>query len=361
MGRTPTAEHRYEPDLVLPPGETLVEVLSERGMTQAELAARTGLSAKHINQIVKGLAPITPDTALLLESTTGLSARVWSNLEIAYREHESRQEQVARLADDLAWLDELPINELIRKGWVQKGASPVDRLLSVCRFFGVANRAAWDAVWHKPTSYRTSRAFSSDPGAVAAWLRIGELRASRIECDPFDKAALSKALPELRSLTCDRDFDRSWSALVERCRRVGVVVVAEAEIKGARINGAARWLTPDKALVQLSFRHKRSDTVLFTFFHELGHLLLHSKKDTFINDDAAHSGVEQEADGFASRLLIPRAFESELGALVTSADAKRFAARIGVGSDIVAGRLQHDDRWSFKRGHDLIRQVEVPS
>ena len=96
MARTPTAEHRYEPDLVLPPGETLVEVIAERGMTQAELAARTGLSAKHINQIVKGIAPITPDTALLLESTTGVSARVWSNLEIAYREHESRLEQAAR-------------------------------------------------------------------------------------------------------------------------------------------------------------------------------------------------------------------------------------------------------------------------
>lgn len=80
MARTPTAEHRYAPDLVLPPGETLVEVIAERGMTQAELAARTGLSAKHINQIVKGIAPITPDTALLLESTTGVSARVWSNL-----------------------------------------------------------------------------------------------------------------------------------------------------------------------------------------------------------------------------------------------------------------------------------------
>lgn len=58
----------------------------------------------------------------------------------------------------------------------------MNRLRAVCRFFGVANRAAWDAVWHKPTAYRTSKAFSSQPGAVAAWLtdlrpdEIGELR-----------------------------------------------------------------------------------------------------------------------------------------------------------------------------------------
>lgn len=361
MARTPTAEHRYAPDLVLPPGETLVEVIAERGMTQAELAARTGLSAKHINQIVKGIAPITPDTALLLESTTGVSARVWSNLEIAYREHESRVEQAARLQADLGWLDELPINELIRKGWIQKGASPLDRLVGVCRFFGVANRAAWDAVWHKPTAYRTSKAFASDPGAVAAWLRIGEIKASEMQCAPFEKSRLTQALPELRALTCETDIDLWWPALVDQCRALGVAVVAEQEIKGARINGAARWVAPDKAVVQLSFRHKRRDIIWFTLFHELGHLVLHSKKDTFINDDGAHSGVEQQADGFASQLLIPRRFEGDLAGLASSNDVREFARQIGIGPDLVVGRLQHDKRWTFKRGHDLIQQVEVPS
>lgn len=353
MARTRAAEYRYEPDLVLPPGETLIEVLAERGMTQSELAARTGLSAKHINQIVKGLAPITPDTALLLESTTGVSARVWSNLEVAYREYESRQEQAERLAADLDWLEDLPINELIRRGWVQRGASPIDRLLSVCRFFGVANRAAWDAVWHKPTAYRTSKAFSSRPGAVAAWLRIGEIEAAGIECAPFDRSGLNELLPELRALTLDSDPAQWWPKLVSQCAEVGVAVVAEPEIKGARINGAARWLTQDKALVQLSLRHRWSDIFWFTLFHELGHVLLHSKKDMFINDVGAHSGVEQEADAFASQLLIPRSAEAGLGELNTTADVRAFAKKLGIAPGIVVGRLQHDSRWPFNRGNDL--------
>ena len=81
------SEHRYEPDLVYPPGDTLVEVLGAAEMTQAELAVRTGLSTKHVNQIVKGAASITPETAMLLERATGVPARTWSNLEFAYREH----------------------------------------------------------------------------------------------------------------------------------------------------------------------------------------------------------------------------------------------------------------------------------
>lgn len=353
MADATTAALRYDPDVVRPPGETLAEVLDKAGMTQTELAKRTGLSTKHINQIVRGVAAITPETALLLERATGVAARVWSNLEISYRESVSRREETARLAADIDWLEELPVSELIRRGWIEKGASSVDRLRSVCRFFGVANRAAWDALWHKPTAYRTSKAFKSDPGAVAAWLRIGEIHAASIRCEPFARSPLTALIDDLRGLTRDPEPRNWWPILVERCAGVGVAVVAEPEIKGARINGAARWLSPEKALVQLSLRHRWNDIFWFTFFHELGHLLIHSKKDTFINDRGAHSGVEQEADAFASQVLIPRRHEAELGELVTLPDVEEFANRLGIAPGIVVGRLQHDERWPYNRGNDL--------
>jgi HTH-type transcriptional regulator/antitoxin HigA len=322
-------------------------------MTQAELAKRTGLSTKHINQIVNGTAPLTTETALLLERATGVAARVWSNLEIAYREHELRRQEDARLMEDLDWLEELPVKELVRRGWVDKATTPVEQLRNVCRFYGVANRAAWDALWQKPTAYRTSRAFKSHPGAVAAWLRIGEVRASSIDCGAFNRAGLTAALDNLRALTKDPKPRSWWPVLVEKCASVGVAVVAEPEVTGARINGAARWLSPDKAFVQLSLRHRWNDIFWFTFFHEIGHLVLHSKKDTFINDVGAHSGVEQEADGFASQVLIPRQYEAELAELITPSDAERFAARLGIAPGIVVGRLQHDERWPFSRGNEL--------
>ena len=69
------------------------------------------------------------------------------------------------------------------------------------------------------------------------------------------------------------------------------------------MSGAAKWLTSSKAMICLNLRGKCNDRFWFTFFHEIGHLLLHSKKDTFINDVGAHSGVEQEADGFASQIV----------------------------------------------------------
>ena len=100
--------YHYEPEIVFPPGETLSERLEEIDMTQTELAVRTGLSTKHVNQIIRGSAPITPKTALRLEHATRTAALVWNNLEIAYRNYASRRME-ANDAHIKAFL--LPVDE----------------------------------------------------------------------------------------------------------------------------------------------------------------------------------------------------------------------------------------------------------
>lgn len=90
----------YKPEIVLSPGETLNERLEETDMTQIELATRTGLSTEHVKQIIQGSEPINPETALRLEHATRISARVWNNLEIAYRDYASRREEEAHLVQD---------------------------------------------------------------------------------------------------------------------------------------------------------------------------------------------------------------------------------------------------------------------
>jgi len=347
---------RYEPERALPPGATLQEVLDEQGMTQSDLATRTGLSTKHINQIIKGTAPVTAETAILLERTTGVSAAVWANLESAYQVERSRAKEAERLTADLDWLTTLPVAELVKRKRIPDVESPVATLREVCNFFGVADKASWDALWQLPTAYRRSRVFASDPGAVAAWLRIGEIEAAKIECEPFDKAGLRSLLEELRGLTQEKDPEVWVQRLRNLCREVGVSIVFEPEISGARIVGAARWIHPEKALIQLSLRHRWSDIFWFTLFHEVGHLLLHSKKDIFINDPGPHSGAELEADAFAAQILIPRRNEPRLAELQTESDVVTFAEELGIGPDIVVGRLQFEKRWPYNRGAKLKRR-----
>lgn len=49
------------------PGWFVGEALRERDVTQVEFARSARLSAKHVNQVIKGKVRITPEFALLLE------------------------------------------------------------------------------------------------------------------------------------------------------------------------------------------------------------------------------------------------------------------------------------------------------
>ncbi|MDP9225954.1 MAG: helix-turn-helix domain-containing protein, partial [Actinomycetota bacterium] len=195
-------ELRDEPSQATPAGASVRATLTKLGMTQADLAARTGLSLKHINQVVQGVAPLTHETALLLEKVTGVPARIWNALEANYRDRLARTEDRRKLGDDGQWLRQIPVKELANRGYIPKVTDRGAILGEVCRFFGVANKDAWETVWRSPlAAFRKSPTIESEAGAVAAWLRIGEVDASSIRCAAFDARKFRQTLQQIRSLT----------------------------------------------------------------------------------------------------------------------------------------------------------------
>src|SRR5438876_12392081 len=110
-------KNQYLPDSVSSPGETLLEVLSTRGMSQAELAERTGRPTKTINEIVKGKAAITPETALQLERVLGVPASFWNNLEQNYQTALARAAERQRLERQIKWLEGIPVRSMIDLNW----------------------------------------------------------------------------------------------------------------------------------------------------------------------------------------------------------------------------------------------------
>lgn len=347
------SRYPYAPDYAFPPGETLTEVLAERGMSQAELARRAGLSAKHVNQIVLGAASITAETALRLERVTGVPAQVWTNLEADYQVTRTLQEEESRLNVHISWLQLLPVSELIKRGHISSDTSGVDRLREVLAFFKVATPDAWHQVWAVPTAYRRSQAFEVDYGALASWLRIGELRAEELDLQPFNRARFRAALSEIRDLTVVTDPEVWLPRLTRLCAEAGVAVVIEREIKGARINGAVRWLPTEHPMIELSLRHRWADIFWFTFFHEAAHVLLHDRKRlTFVDvadpaktDDA----MERDADDFAARTLLPRSLDDRLKRTRSETQVLALASEANVHPGIIVGRLQHDGRIPFNQ------------
>ena len=353
--------NEYEPDSVSPPGETLLETIEALGMSQAELAERTGRPRKTINEIIKGKAGITPETALQFEKVLGVPASYWNNHERIYREYLARKGESEQLSPRVDWLKEFPVRAMVKFGWINESQDKVQMLRELLAFFGIASPDQWQTVWDRPhVAYRKSSTFQADPGAISVWLRKGEIEAQKIECAPFDATMFQTALVQVRAMTrLTRDV---FEPEVRRiCAEAGVAWVLVPEMPASRVCGATRWLGPSKALMQLSLRYKSDDHFWFTFFHEAGHILLHGRKDVFVEADSVDDPREQEANDFAANFLIPPSrfneFIASAGSL-SKEGIKAFAEEIGIAPGIVVGRLQKEERIPFKNCNELKQKLE---
>ncbi|MCG8018663.1 MAG: HigA family addiction module antitoxin [Candidatus Thiodiazotropha sp. 'RUGA'] len=358
------ATNTYQPDYAVTPGEVLEYELELRRMSKAELAKRTGLTEKHINSIVKskGKSAITPETAIKLERALGMPVEYWLNLEANYQETQARLAEEAQLERDLDWLKKVPVNQMAKLGWLAKLKDKKAQLVEVLRFFGIASVDQWGDMWPRlAVAYRQHDKHEIYPEAVSAWLRQGELEAARIDCAVYDKANFRRALDEVRQLTAAADPDEFVPAMQEACAVAGVAVVFVPALPKTGVSGATQWLNPDKAVIQLSLRYKSNDHLWFTFFHEAGHILLHGKKELFIEgSNGMDQEKEQEANQFAEQELIPRKAFAEFASQTPCSKAAiiAFAESINLAPGVVVGQMQHKGLLPNTHCNDLKVRYE---
>lgn len=345
-------KNKYLPDYVSHPGVTLFEALDERGMSQAELSRRLGRPKKTVNEIIQGKAAITSETALQLDKVLGIPSTFWVNRQRYYDEYLARIEDRENLEKYLDWIDNFSINKMVKMGWIEKYSDKIDQTLELLRFFGVASPNQWDLVTNSTVaSFKLAKTFDSNVEDIAAWLRKGELIGQNINCEPYDEQAFTAILHnEIRSLTLKSPSDFQ-PRLIDICASVGVAVAFVPQLPNAKVSGATRWLSPDKALIQLSLRYKSDDQLWFTFFHEAAHIVIHGKRDIYlesINNKLETEEKENEASLFAANILIPPKTLSEflqtipINRYPSKQQIRRFSKEIGIAPSIVLGRLQHD-------------------
>ncbi len=333
----------YSPTSWVTPGEVLQDAIDERGITQAQLAERMGRPKKTINEIINGKAAITSDTALQLELVLGIPASFWSALESNYRELKARVEERERLRSWTWWLKEIPLSHMIKEKWIPKVADQAEQVRVALEFFQIASPDQWIPAIESPQShFRKASVFETDHSALAAWLQRGKYHAATMRCEPFDSERFRRTLGEIRALTLEPEFRKFWPALLEQCAASGVALVLEKEVRGARVYGATHWPSKEKAIIQLSFRYLKGDSLWFTFFHEAGHILLHPR-EVFLETGKFETPMELEANKFAEEWLIPSdRLEEFLSVPITPQGVRKFASSIGIAPGIVVGRLQKE-------------------
>lgn len=341
----------YETDAVPSPGETIREVLGERGVSQKDFAVLLGRSEKFVSQLIGGKAPLRPQTAVDLERVLGVPASFWSSSEALYREWLAKEDETSWLEEQASWLKRFPLKEMILNGWVPRRERTVDQMRELLSFFGVASPEGWQRYWsaQADAAFRRSAAFDFDLGTLSAWLRQGERRAAEVDCQPFSPQAFRAALVSARSLTREAP-DVFVPTLTAQCAGAGVAVAFVKELPRIRCSAATRWLGSEKALIQLCLRYKTDDQLWFSFFHEAGHVLAQTRSEVFIECDGGTADEEEKANTFAADWLIPgRAYERLLEMQPLSlGDVEVFADEVGVSPGIVIGRLQHDRHLPWK-------------
>jgi hypothetical protein len=268
------------------------------------------------------------------------------------------------------WASNFPLQEMQRLNFsLPTAASAAEAVLG---FFDVSSPETWQAAWHaNGIAFRQTQVFDARQQAVAAWVREAEIIASQIPLEDFNEAKLRGSLEDLRRLTREKT-DVGLDLAQAICARAGVAVVLVPELPETRVSGCARWLNNKHAMVGLTLCYNTDDQLWFTFFHELGHILLHRDRHSFVVDNAANymgddvvdpdmANYEREADRFAADTLIPPDDLAELlrhkRDALTNEVVYGFAKSVGVGPGIVVGRLQHDKVLTHWQGNEFKQKL----
>jgi HTH-type transcriptional regulator / antitoxin HigA len=357
------SSNRYHPQSVNHPGSTLEEKLHEMGMGPKEFALRSGKPEKTIIAVLKGDSSITPDMAVQFEHVTKIPATYWMNHQRGYDEYVAREKRKKIIDEAVVWAKKFPLTDMIHKGWLPSVPSVEERTLELLDFFGFSNYKAWEEYYFKQqlkVAFRISLAQTSEPYAISAWLRRGELQAASIKAKEYSEKKFKEVLPVLKTLMATQPSD-FFSQLQRICLETGVKVVHTPCIKKAPISGSTRWLN-DTPFIQLTGRYKRNDHFWFTFFHEAGHILLHGKKNIFL-EAVDFSGKdltkETEADAFAVNWTLSNSEEALIlnAAPLNEQDIRLFAKKFNTHPAVIIGRLQHKKLIPYHLGNGFFEPV----
>lgn len=359
--------NKFIAPIAIHPGESLLEVLESIDMSQTELADRIGLHKKTINEIIKEKKPISPNTALKLSLVFGTSEKFWNNLQKNYDETVARLELEKELEKGKAIVQKYTVYpQLVKFGLVKKTTTARSKAENLLQYFSVASFDSLSKMYPiENIAFRKSNKGEISEENLKAWLRFGEIESAKIETKVFSLDKLKLSLPEIKKLNLLEPKEYS-PKLVNILAECGIALVFLPYFKNTYVNGATRWINSNKVTIMVTPKNKMEDILWFTLFHEIGHVLKHSKKENYIsfwdnnNLDESYITREKEADKFASETLISQKNWNQFlnNGLFTYPEIRKIASVLKVKPGIVAGRLSKET-GDWRKYSKLRNRIDV--
>ena len=196
--------YRSKTFTAVPPGMTIKEVLEDHHMTQKELAARLGLSEKHISKLINGEVPLTQDVAIRLERVLDIEASFWNGLEAAYREAILKVEYENSIDEEINFAKPFGYAKLARLGIVPETKKVAEQVNNLQKFFEVASlkNVANDMVM--PLVYENIKDMKpAKKSAIYTLVQITKGQARFVEVNPYDAKLLRAFIPKIKDLSSE--------------------------------------------------------------------------------------------------------------------------------------------------------------
>jgi len=341
--------------IATPPGATIKEQLSDRGMSQKEFAARMDMSEKHISRLVNGDVQLTPETAVRLEMVLGVPASFWNNLEAIYREKIVKAGVENAMDADIELAQQFPYSEMAKFGWIPEAREVKEKVINLRKFFGVVELSLLGSEQITRIACRRLAITEKSDLALMAWAQEAKIKAQGIQTAPINIKALISLMPEMRKMTVLKP-EEFCPRIITRLADCGIAIVFLPHLKGSFLQGAS-FMDGNKIVVGLTARGKDADRFWFSLFHELAHIALgHVSLPLGTSADE-----EKAADEWAGDILIASEdFEIfRRGRDYSESSVLQFAKAQGIAPGIVVGRMQLEGMIKYSAMNKLKEKYEI--
>lgn len=322
------------PESLPSPVEAIRFRMEQEGLRQRDLIPYFG-SASRVSEVLSGKRGLSISMIRALAEGLQIPARVLI-----------REEPSSDVDEEIDW-SLFPVNEMVRRGWVDSTAlrSAAAAASALQEFFAPIDESLTLAALYRTTRHvRTGREI--DEPALMAWTAriLADAEEQQLDGEYESGSVTPDFMRELAKLSW---ADNAPVLAQEFLSRHGIAMVVEPHLPGTHLDGAAILTAPRRPVVGLTIRYDRIDNFWFVLMHELAHISLHSGEETdaFFDDldVETEEKLEEEADSLAAEVLIPDAAwrESPASRLRTAGAAQNLARKLGIHPAIVAGRMRH--------------------
>lgn len=299
---------------IIHPGLILDKLLTNRGLSQRDLASKIDIAHSLLNNILKGNRNLNINIAIALESANFKTANYWLTKQMEYNlELAQKDEEVIKKKKAIKIWNE--IENLVPLSYFKKQNTKINSSDDIINIYNIYDVKDFFELKNKienfsPTYFRKSSKFIENKNNVLAWSLLAEHRLKKETVKEFSRNNEIKLIKELNKCFYKNDNVIDESKLI--LNRYGIKFLILDRPSQTPVDGKS-FMSKENPAIVLSLKYKRLDNFAFTLFHEIGHIFEHLTNPNkpeyrdaqfFVNSSSNTEIVEFEADKYATENLI---------------------------------------------------------